>query len=75
MITLMPEVTRAGKIPRTLHVPFFLGRPCGEPFDFDTRRNVVRQLLDLSKLPVETMVVYESSATKSVLNGGVSVGS
>lgn len=75
MITLLPDVTRAAKIPRTLHVPFFLGRPCGEPFDFDTRRNVVRQLLDLAEQPIETMLVYQVDQTKRLVNGGVSVGS
>lgn len=75
MVTLMPDVTRAAKIPRTLHVPFFLGRPCGEPFDFETRRRVVRQLLDLALQPIETMAVYQADETKLVVSGGVSVGS
>ncbi|RAZ77814.1 hypothetical protein [Planococcus halotolerans] len=63
MITLFPEVTDKVAAPRTMHVPFKMGRPCGEPFDFDTRKKVVDQLLELlalpSGLPSETRVVYQ----------------
>ena len=38
MVTLLPDITEKVGVPRILHVPFKLGRPCGEPFDFDTRK-------------------------------------
>ena len=54
MVTLFPEVTDKVAAPRTLHVPFKMGRPCGEPFDFETRTKVVDQLLELLALPSGT---------------------
>ncbi|MDQ0428581.1 hypothetical protein QOZ98_001407 [Planomicrobium stackebrandtii] len=51
MVTLFPEITDKVGAPRTLHVPFKMGRPCGEPFDFETRGKVVDQLLELLTLP------------------------
>lgn len=60
MITILPEVTEKTGVPRTLHVPFKLGRPCGEPFDFDTRKKVVNQLLELAEKPVGSHQEYEN---------------
>lgn len=58
MITILPDVTEKVGVPRTLHVPFKLGRPCGEPFDFDTRKKVIEQLLELAALPAGTRLKY-----------------
>jgi hypothetical protein len=54
MVTLLPDVTEKAKVPRVLHVPFRLGRPMGEPFDYETRREVVKQLLEVSSMPSGT---------------------
>ncbi|MEI2358844.1 hypothetical protein [Mesobacillus zeae] len=51
MVTLLPEVTAKANVPRSLHVPFRLGRPLGEPFDFETRKKVVKKLLDVAAMP------------------------
>ena len=59
MITILPDITEKVGVPRTLRVPFKLGRPCGEPFDFDTREKVVTQLLQLLKQPAGTMIDYK----------------
>jgi len=59
MVTILPEITEKVGVPRVLHVPFKLGRPCGEPFDFETRRKVLDQLLELLKKPSATMIEYE----------------
>lgn len=59
MITILPEVTDAVGVPRTLQVPFKLGRPCGEPFDFDTRKKVIEQLLALALKPAGTRRAYK----------------
>jgi hypothetical protein len=59
MVTILPEITEKVGAPRVLHVPFKLGRPCGEPFDFETRRKVLDQLLQLLKKPAATMMEYE----------------
>ncbi|GKW46294.1 hypothetical protein NCCP2050_19860 [Planococcus sp. NCCP-2050] len=59
MITILPEVTDAVGVPRTMHVPFKLGRPCGEPFDFETRKKVVDQLLALALKPSGTRIEYQ----------------
>ncbi|WLD92782.1 hypothetical protein [Alkalihalobacillus sp. AL-G] len=45
MISVIPGVSEKMNIPRTLQVPFKLGRTCGEPFDFETRKKVVQQAL------------------------------
>jgi hypothetical protein len=58
MITLLPEVTDKVGVPRTLHVPFKLGRPCGEPFDFAARKKVLYQLLELAERPAGTRMEY-----------------
>jgi hypothetical protein len=58
MVTLLPEVSEKAKIPRSLHVPFKLGRPCGEPFDYATREKVVKQLLLLAEKPAGTIEKY-----------------
>lgn len=58
MITILPEVTNAVGVPRTMQVPFKLGRPCGEPFDFETRKKVVDQLLALVFKPAGTRTEY-----------------
>lgn len=58
MVTILPDITEKLGVPRTLHVPFKLGRPCGEPFDFKTREKVVNQLLQLIEKPTGTMVEY-----------------
>ena len=60
MITILPEVTNAVGVPRTLQVPFKLGRPCGEPFDFETRKKVVTQLLGLALKPAGTRMEYKA---------------
>lgn len=62
MITVLPDVTEKVGVPRSLHVPFKLGRPCGEPFDFDTRRKVLDQLLHLLTKPAGTMIKYKEDA-------------
>lgn len=59
MVTLFPEITDKVGAPRTLHVPFKMGRPCGEPFDFDTRKRVVDQLLQLLARSSGTRATYE----------------
>ena len=59
MVSVFPEVTDKVGAPRTLHVPFKMGRPCGEPFDFDTRRKVLLQLLQLAGMPSGTRMVYK----------------
>ena len=59
MITILPDVTEKTGVPRTLHVPFKLGRPCGEPFDFETRKKVIKQLLALAEKPAGTRMEYE----------------
>ena len=46
-ISLMPEITRAVGQPRTLIVPFGLGRPFGAPGDSEGQRSVLRALLAL----------------------------
>ncbi|MCP8616261.1 hypothetical protein [Salirhabdus salicampi] len=58
MITLLPEVTDKVGVPRSLHVPFQLGKPCGEPFDSSTRRSVLLQLLNLLKHPSKNVSKY-----------------
>ncbi|GAX90970.1 hypothetical protein EFBL_2630 [Effusibacillus lacus] len=60
MITILPEVTQEVGVPRTLHVPFKLGRPCGEPFDFHTRKRVVLRLLDLTAKPSGTFEEFDA---------------
>ncbi|ETP69636.1 hypothetical protein AC739_04970 [Planococcus glaciei] len=60
MITLLPDVTEKTGVPRTLHVPFKLGRPCGEPFDFGTRKKVVHQLLELAEKPAGSRLEYKN---------------
>ncbi|TWT09311.1 hypothetical protein [Planomicrobium sp. CPCC 101079] len=59
MISLFPDVTDKVGAPRTLHVPFKMGRPCGEPFDFETRTRVLKQLLELALLPSGTRLIYQ----------------
>lgn len=59
MVTLFPEITDKVGAPRTLHVPFKMGRPCGEPFDFETRKRVVDQLLQLLARSSGTRATYE----------------
>lgn len=59
MVTLFPEITEKVGAPRTLHVPFKMGRPCGEPFDFDTRKRVVDQLLQLLARSSGMRATYE----------------
>lgn len=58
MVTLLPDVTEKVGAPRTLQVPFKLGRPCGEPFDFETRQKVVDQLVQLLTKPSGTRLDY-----------------
>ncbi|WP_142828106.1 hypothetical protein [Planococcus soli] len=59
MVTLFPEITDKVGAPRTLHVPFKMGRPCGEPFDFETRGKVVDQLLELLALSSGSRAAYQ----------------
>jgi hypothetical protein len=59
MVTVFPEVTDKAGVPRTLQVPFPMGRPCGEPFDFETRKQVVEALLGLTALPAGTRELYK----------------
>ncbi|WP_106532458.1 hypothetical protein [Planomicrobium soli] len=59
MISLFPDVTDKVGAPRTLHVPFKMGRPCGEPFDFDTRKKVLQQLLALALMPAGSRIAYK----------------
>lgn len=59
MVTLLPDVTEKAKVPRVLHVPFRLGRPMGEPFDYETRRDVVKQLLEVASMPSGTYQKYK----------------
>lgn len=61
MVTLFPEVSDKVAAPRTLHVPFKMGRPCGEPFDFETRKKVVDQLLELLTSPSGTREAYREN--------------
>lgn len=58
MVTLLPDVTEKVGAPRTLQVPFKLGRPCGEPFDSETRQKVVDQLVQLLTKPSGTRLDY-----------------
>jgi hypothetical protein len=46
-VSIMPEITRAVGVPRTLVVPFGLGRPFGSPGDRETQTRVLRALLTL----------------------------
>ncbi|TWT25947.1 hypothetical protein [Planomicrobium sp. CPCC 101110] len=59
MVSIFPEVTEKVGAPRTLHVPFKMGRPCGEPFDFEARTRVLEQLLELAQLPSGTRLTYQ----------------
>lgn len=43
----MPDITNAVGLPRTLVVPFGLGRPFGAPGDRNLQSRVVRSLLAL----------------------------
>ncbi|WP_301722659.1 hypothetical protein [Planococcus shixiaomingii] len=61
MVSIFPEVTDKVGAPRTLHVPFKMGRPCGEPFDFDTRKKVLKQLLELATMPSGTRMEYKET--------------
>jgi len=58
MITILPDVTEKLKVPRVLHVPFKMGRPCGEPFDLEARQKVLDQLLQLTTKSAGTMMNY-----------------
>ncbi|WP_088104090.1 hypothetical protein [Halalkalibacter urbisdiaboli] len=62
MITLIPGIVEKAKIPRSLQVPFRLGRPCGEPFDMETRIHVLNQLLEVAKQPPGTNTLYQEPA-------------
>jgi len=46
-VSLMPDITRAIGVPRTLVVPFGLGCPFGAPGDRDEQTRVLRALLAL----------------------------
>jgi hypothetical protein len=46
-ISIMPEITRAVGVPRSLVVPFGLGCPFGSPRDTETQMRVLRALLAL----------------------------
>lgn len=59
MVTVLPDITDKVGVPRTLKVPFKLGRSCGEPFDYDTRSKVVHQLLQLATEPMHTSIDYQ----------------
>jgi hypothetical protein len=58
MISLIPGIAEKLNIPRTLMVPFKLGRTCGEQFDFETREKGVCQMLELSKKHAGTIKSY-----------------
>lgn len=58
MITLIPGIVEKAKIPRSLQVPFRLGRPCGEPFDNDTRYEVLNQLFIAAQTPPGTNTLF-----------------
>jgi hypothetical protein len=45
--SIMPEITRAVGVPRTLVVPFGLGCPFGAPRDPELQTRVLRALLRL----------------------------
>jgi len=47
-ITMLPEITRKIRVPRTLEVPWPLGFPLGEPDDPDLQRHVLVELLALT---------------------------
>jgi hypothetical protein len=47
-VSVMPEITRAVGVPRTLVVPFGLGRPFGAPNDRDAQLCVIRAMLALA---------------------------
>ncbi|OZM57370.1 hypothetical protein CIB95_07875 [Lottiidibacillus patelloidae] len=49
MISLIDGMSEKVKAPRTLMTGYKLGRPCGEPFDLETRKKVVKEMLDVSK--------------------------
>ncbi|WP_342431001.1 hypothetical protein [Neobacillus sp. FSL H8-0543] len=59
MISLIPGIAEKLNIPRTLMVPFKLGRTCGEPFDYETREKVVYQMLELSNEHTGTINSYK----------------
>ena len=46
-VSIMPEITRAIGVPRTLVVPFGLGCPYGSPGDAEAQTRVLRALLAL----------------------------
>jgi hypothetical protein len=46
-ISVMPDITRVVGVPRTLVVPFGLGRPFGDPNDRNGQLAVLRTLLAL----------------------------
>lgn len=48
-ITLLPDVTRAVQPPRALSVPFALGYPLGAPDDPALQREILRNLLTLTR--------------------------
>ena len=48
MISLLPEITRKLRPPRTLEVPYPLGYPLGWPNDAPLQRRILRELLRLT---------------------------
>jgi hypothetical protein len=54
-ISLLPDVTKKVRPPRTLSVPFRFGYPLGNPHDRDLQRDVILSalgLLERTDLPV-----------------------
>ncbi len=59
MVSLIPGIAEKLNIPRAFMSGFKLGRPCGEPFDFETRQEVVHQMLKLATEPAGKIVHLE----------------
>jgi hypothetical protein len=58
MISLIDGMSEKVKAPRTLMTGYKLGRPCGEPFDFDSRKNVVKKMLEVTKEKSGAIIKY-----------------
>jgi hypothetical protein len=56
-VTMLPEVTVAGRPPRALSVPFPLGYPLDKPSDAAFQLRVVRELLQVIRADGVPLVV------------------
>ena len=65
-ISLLPEITRKIRLPRTLEVPYPLGFPLGRPNDPTLQRRILRALLRLtSRDDVPVVEAFDESGGSS----------